>query len=300
MTGRVAARALPTELPAFFRKADLELGFLCPEPDRWRNEQREPALRGAMDRDHVVKLEQLPDPLPAHRYDFFLLMSQRLRPRESPPFGWKEIGFAPYAIAEQAELLTVRFMMWRKAGARTAEERRIRRQIEQNIIYVAGQLGHFVTDVGMPLHTSVHGNGWRADLPNPNGYTGQGIHARFESDYVNAAIEERDFAPLVGPPRERLGPWLDEAMAHARASHEEVERTYALDKEHPWGKGGETPEQKRFVSERLAFSAAALRDFWLSAWLRSATLPEGNSLVQYYPVGGRAAGPATGHPRATR
>src|SRR5439155_18978918 len=93
--------------------------------------------------------------------------------------------------------LTTSFMLWRNAPARTGDERRVKRQIEENIIYAAGLLGHFVTDAAQPLHTTVAGNGWSPRLPNPKGYLGRDIHKRFESDYVNAAIEERDFAPLV-------------------------------------------------------------------------------------------------------
>ena len=38
MSGRVAARALPHEMPLFFRSAVDRLAYLLPEPDRWRGE----------------------------------------------------------------------------------------------------------------------------------------------------------------------------------------------------------------------------------------------------------------------
>jgi hypothetical protein len=271
MTGRVAARKVPKEMPAFFRKAVVELGYLCPEPDRWRDGKREPALRGAVDRDHTVKLEELPDPLPPHRYDFFKAMIAKPRPGGGS-YEYKDLGFAPYAIAEHSEMLTVNFMLWRNAGTKTSDERRIKRQIEQNIVHIAGLLSHFVTDTGMPLHTTIHGNGWRPDrAPNPKGFVGKNLHGRFESDFVEQSLEEKDFEPLVGPPRAR-GPWLEAAMEHIRASHQHVETTYALDLEHPFGDGGESPAHKRFTAERLAFSSEALRDFWYTAWARSADL----------------------------
>lgn len=271
MTGRVAARTLPKDVPAFFRNAVVELGYLCPEPDRWRSEKREPALRGHVDRDHTVKLEDLPEALPPHRYEFFRTMLARPRPGGGT-YEYKDMGFAPYAIAEHSEMLTVNFILWRNARTRTAEDRRIRRQIEQNIIHIAGLLSHFITDTGQPLHTTVHGNGWRDDrAPNPKGYAGKDIHRRFETDYVEQALEEKDFEPLVAPPRPR-GPWLEAAMEHIRASYEHVETVYAFDLEKPFGEGGESAAQKRFTAERLAFSAGALRDFWYTAWLRSAEL----------------------------
>jgi hypothetical protein len=272
MSARVAVHTLPAQIPAFFRAADVELGYLCAEPDRWRSESREPALRGLADRDHSAKVEDITLPLPVHRYDFFLQYAGKPRAQGAPgTYSYREMGFAPYAIAEHAELLTNGFMHWRNAAAASPAERRIKRQIEQNIIHAAGLLAHFVTDTAQPLHTTIATNGWSPRLPNPHGFTGEGIHQRFETFYVNATIDEADFQPLVGPVRER-GPWLEAAMQHIRAAHEHVEKLYALDQAHPFGQGGEPPEAKRFTSERLAEGAQALRDFWYSAWLRSGPL----------------------------
>jgi hypothetical protein len=274
MSARVAVHALPRDMPEFFRSADVELGYLCPEPDRWRDEAREPALRGLTDRDHTFKLEDFTLPLPAHRYDFLLQYAGKPRPgMPAATFAYRDMTFAPYAIAENAELLTNGFLHWRNAGSATAPERRIKRQIEQDIIYAAGRLAHFVTDTAQPLHTTISPNGWSARLPNPRHFVGTSIHVRFETDYVNAAIEEPDFQALVGPVRER-GPWLDAAMEHIRAAHQHLEELYALDQAHPFGAGGEPPEAKRFTCERLADGARALRDFWYTAWVRSGPLAE--------------------------
>lgn len=273
MTGRVATRKLPPDMPAFFRKAVAELGYLCPEPDRWRSEKREPALRGHADRDHGFKVEDFPDPLPPHRYEYFQRFVGRPRPGGGT-YEYKDIGFAPYAIAEHSEMLTVSFILWRNRGEKNPEDRRIRRQIEQNIIHIAGLLSHFVTDTGQPMHTSVHTNGWRSDrTPNPNAYVGKNLHGRFETEYVEQSIEEKDFEKLVGPPRVR-GAWLDAAIEHIRASHQHVEQVYVLDKAHAFGEGGEPAGHKQFTCERLAFSSEALRDFWYTAWIRSGELAD--------------------------
>jgi hypothetical protein len=299
MSGRVAARALPPEMPAFFRAADVELGYLCAEPDRWRSEAREPALRGATDRDHAFKLEDARLPLPAHRYDFFVQSVGKPRPGGPPGalLAYKDLGFAPYAIAEHGERLTNGFLWWRNARQGSPAERRVKRQIEQNIIYVAGVLGHFVTDTAQPLHTTVSTNGWVTWLPNPRHFVGQSIHQRFETFYVNAAIEEEDFAPLVGAVRER-GPWLEAALDHIRAAHQHVEALYALDQAHPFGAGNEPPEAKRFTCERLADGARALRDFWYTAWVRSGPLAA-EAAAQRNP--NRASyGPSKGSRRTSR
>lgn len=274
MTARVAVRALPEDMPAFFRRAEVELGYLCPEPDRWRNRGREPALWGLADRDHILKLEVIEHPLPPNRYDFLLQYVGKPRP-EGGTFTWAEMGFAPYAMAEHSEMLTVNFILWREASERTELQKRIKRQIEQNIIHIAGLLSHFVTDTAQPLHTTVHVDGWVAHVPNPDGYTptGDRIHRRFETDYVNQAIEESDFESLVGSSRV-VGPWLEAALEHIQVAHQHVKTVYAFDKRHRFGDGQESAEAKQFTCERLAHASQALRDFWYSAWVKSAELAE--------------------------
>lgn len=271
MIARVAVRALPLTMPAFFRNAEVELGYLCPEPDRWRVEEREPALRGLADRDHVIQYEHISKPLPRHRYEFLLQYAGQPKPAGGT-YTYGEVGFAPYAIAEHSEMLAVNFMLWRKAPQADETERRIKRQIEQNIIHIAGLLSHFVTDTGQPLHTTWHVNGWSPQAPNPKGYVGTQIHRRFETDYVRDAIEEADFEHLVVKEPNVLGPWLEEAMHHIRRSFEHVERVYELDRDTPFGSGKESEDARHFTVERLAFSSSALRDFWYSAWVKSEAL----------------------------
>jgi hypothetical protein len=272
MTARVAVRALPKDMPAFFRAAEVELGYLCPEPDRWRSETREPALRGLANRDHVFKLEDMTQPLPPHRFAFFQQYVGKPRPGGGT-YQYQDLGFSPYAMAEHSEMLTVSFMMWRNAKSRTPADKRIKRQIEQNVIHAAGLLAHFVTDTAMPLHTTISGNGWSPRIPNPKHYTGVDVHKRFEVDYVNT-LEEKDFEKLVGKEPRVLGPWLEAALEHIKAEHEHVEALYAFDQAHPYGADAQPPDSKRFTCERLADASTALRDFWYTAWVRSGPLAE--------------------------
>ena len=34
---RVAAQKIPSSMPNFLRRAEVEIGYIGPEPDRWRN-----------------------------------------------------------------------------------------------------------------------------------------------------------------------------------------------------------------------------------------------------------------------
>src|SRR3982751_2668549 len=63
ITGEAAALELPTSMPAFFRAASRQLGYLNPEPDRWKDRTErnlDPALEGGTSPDHFVDVEMVP------------------------------------------------------------------------------------------------------------------------------------------------------------------------------------------------------------------------------------------------
>ena len=49
ISGAAAARALPREMPKFFRNAADQLAYLTPEPDRWRNRGEAAAFSACFD-----------------------------------------------------------------------------------------------------------------------------------------------------------------------------------------------------------------------------------------------------------
>src|SRR4051794_15612257 len=70
---QVAATKLPKAMPIFMRKAGDRLGFLGPEPDRWRNQNGEPELKYSQEADHFIDMERIPadfGELPVGRYGF--------------------------------------------------------------------------------------------------------------------------------------------------------------------------------------------------------------------------------------
>src|SRR6516162_564020 len=62
---RVAAERIPPDMPRFLPRAAVEIAYLGPEPDRWRN-PAEFALKNAQEADHFIDLERVSwlDPLP--------------------------------------------------------------------------------------------------------------------------------------------------------------------------------------------------------------------------------------------
>jgi hypothetical protein len=142
-----------------------------------------------------------------------------------------------------------------------------RDQIEQNIIYYAGVLGHYVADGSQPLHTSIHYNGWSTSS-NPDLLTREPLHGRFETEYVKAQFKPEDFAGLVKTATRLQDPFAD-IMKYLFQSYERVPKLYQMDKTARWDANNNNPDSKKFVAERLAAGSQMLANLWYTAWLGS-------------------------------
>jgi hypothetical protein len=246
-------------MPAFFRNAGPRLSFLGPEPDRWRDsEELYSALREVNGPDHFIDIDkpQNFDELPNDRYKY----SDWLRTGGKEP---KDIGFLPYSILEGYQKIQVLFRLWR--DPQHASERE---QIEQNIIFYAGVVGHYVADGAQPLHTTIHFNGWSTSS-NPDLNTREPLHWRFEGEYVKAQLKPEDFDALVKPAQRLPDPFSD-IMKYLLDSHSQVGKVYELDKAARWNDQNRNPASKRFVAARLAAGSQMLANLWYSAWTNSA------------------------------
>jgi hypothetical protein len=271
MVNRLAAEAMPPETPRFFRAAVERLAYLGPEPDRWvaTDPRRVDALGPADRPDHFLDMEFVSSfSLPRNRYEY--LRALLANGVVTGDVKLETPGFLPYRIAEMAQLLRREWELWRAAPTQSRAEKQRRRQIEENIVYTAGVLGHYVADGGNPHHTTWHYNGWvEAREPNPEGFTtARGIHARFETDFVNQAVQIADVRPLVAAPR-AVNDFFADSMTYLRASHDRLHDLYRLDKRDAFRVAPATAaanaEGKRFAVERLATAAAMLRDIWVAA-----------------------------------
>ena len=256
---RVAAERMPDDMPAFFKQAADRLSFLGPEPDRWRdNKELYSALREFNGPDHFIDIDKPEEfeSLPNDRYKY----GDWLRARGKEP---TDIGFLPYSILEGYQKMQVLFRLWRDKN--NAAERD---QIEQNIIYYAGVMGHYVADGSQPLHTTIHFNGWSTSS-NPNLYTREPLHWRFEGEYVKAQIRIEDFSPMVRA-AQRLDDPFPDIMRFLFESFSKVEDLYRMDKTNRWEAGNTNPDSKKFVATRLAAGAQMLANLWYTAWVNSA------------------------------
>lgn len=274
---RVAAAKMPAAMPAFLAGAVDRLEYLGPEPDRWR-QRDEYALNRAQAPDHYIDLECVEGiELPPDRYAFYKLLYERRAaiahgnpvPARLAALGLKaddllpeRVGTQPYIVAEIFERLRGAFREYR----RLKREHQPTAPVEENIVFYAGWLGHYVADAANPLHTTVKGAGWIG--PNPNGYTtDHNIHWRMETEFVHHNLSQLGFADRVKAPVVLQDPWQD-YLNYLWSSHALVEQVYQLNKAGGF-KGEGTAESREFIRGRLAAGAQMLLNLWYTAWVQS-------------------------------
>ncbi len=269
MINRLAAQALPADVPAFLTTpaALNEIEYLGPEPDRWRS-PAEPELSAVQAPDHFIDLEyaDVVGPLPRRRYDFIVELTKyrEAHPDQAAVETPEKVGMQPWETEEVWQRLKAGFRDYREALAKHEDTR----PEEAAVLFYAGWLGHYVGDGSQPLHVSRDYNGW-VEKTNPNGYTtDHHIHSLFETVYVAAAIKPADVQPLLASVAPVGDEWTD-YLAYLRHTASFTDQTYALEKAGGFAGMG-TPAGKQFTEQRLAAGASELRDMIYAAWTRSA------------------------------
>ncbi|HXI11272.1 MAG TPA: hypothetical protein VNM92_01330 [Thermoanaerobaculia bacterium] len=267
ISSEAAAHGLPAEMPGFFHRAYPSLVYLSYDPDRWRGAGE--SFDASNSSDHFLDYEYVAGlELSRDRYKFVQQLSDSGRLKR---FGISNTtaGFVPWRIAEMSELLTNQWRLWRASRPGSTD----REQIEQNIIFLSGTLGHFVADSANPHHASIHYNGW-ADADNPNNYANDcDVHSRFESIFVNQALELADVIPRLRPAVLRADAFTV-AIDLIRDSLSHINTIYTLDRDQAFVRGTKAAEGKAFAADRMAAGASLLRDLWWSTYKNSERRPE--------------------------
>jgi hypothetical protein len=267
MINRVAIDAGSSKLPEFMNAAREQLIYDAYEPDRWREEGRLSAMNTAQAADHFFDSEYWGaiSTIEPERYAFMEKVAAK-------KVGLIKIGYLPYAMLENYGKLANAFRFWR--NAKTPGDRESARA---SAVYVAGVLGHYVGDGAQPMHMSIQYNGWLDTTPNPKGFTkDRGFHSRYESTYVNAAVEVAAVRPRVQAPQ-RLANVFDSIKGYLTQSFAELEPVYELEKagefnpEKPRAKGTE------FIAAELARAGTMLGSLWYTAWLESGEPVQGQN-----------------------
>lgn len=265
-----AAEHMPDDMPPFFREAADRLGVLGAHPDRLRFRQLR-HLNNANAVDHYMNGELLHgQEAPRDRYSYAIKVKE-LEPDNKQP---QKAGTLPYRIAETYETLVAEFTLYRKELARSGPDSPLTRQFQENAIYTAGMLGHFVGDATQPLHATVHHDGWdESREPNPEGFrTKPGIHSQFESRLVERSVDPQMVSDNVSEARRWEGDPLDWGLDLVQESQGFVRDLYRYEKAGEMSPSNPSPRVLNLAVGRLARGAEVLRDLWYTAWLKSGEL----------------------------
>jgi hypothetical protein len=264
MINRLAIETFASKLPEFMNASREHIIYNGPEPDRWRDEGSGTPLNITQAADHFFDAELWGGPISTIDRDRFAFMEKTAAKKVE----LVKIGYLPYAIIENYGKLVNGFRFWR--NAKTTEDRESARQ---NAVYIAGVLGHYVGDGSMPMHLSIHYNGWLEGSPNPKAFTkDRGFHNRYESLFVNAAVNEAAVRAKLQAPQRLTNVW-DSVKQYLGTAFSELEPAYELEKageinpQQPHTKGTE------FIVNELARASTMLGNLWYTAWLESAEAP---------------------------
>lgn len=255
---RMAAFTLPPELFPFFKRHIDFISDHAVDPDRRRYAVEGEAQRHYIDLDHFVKPGQ--------------------RIADVMPRRWEE------AVARYTEdtLQAYGIVPWHIQVMYARLIRAFQRGDLDRILSNAADIGHYIGDAHVPLHTTKNYNGQ---------LTGQhGIHAFWESRIVELSAEQYDH--LVGRATYIDRP-LEFAWEAVEASHALVDSVLRIEKrlsiEYPEdrkfafeerGRGGMRVYSREFakayedamqgmVEERMNASIAAVGSIWYSAWVNA-------------------------------
>ena len=311
-----AVEAIPQDGPAFLKTQKAYIGHLGPIPDTWRSVS-EPFLRISEDSNHSWYTEGfdfIPDP-PRSRTEFILRVhDEYLRTVKSDPDRAKLLnirytGLQAYSIMEGYERMKAGMRMYRRVDGSNLyaaisplyqDSAQVKQMLANDIAFYMGWVGHYAADAAMPLHDSIHHDGWSGE--NPKGYTRDPkIHDRFESTYVELiGATEADLLKYVSKtPRYLDDPW-QATLKHSLDSRNFVEDVYRLDMRHAF-ENKDDQEARELVLKRMAAGAEFLRDLAYTAWIDSAKpvppvkpidRPENPDNPRYNPATGSAPAPA--------
>jgi hypothetical protein len=315
-----AVESIPEDGPAFLKTQKAYIGHLGTIPDTWRSVS-EPFLRISEDANHSWYTEGfafISDPPPSRTEFILRVHDEYLRVSKADPDRAKLLnirytGLEAYSIIEGYERIKAGMRLYRHVSDSAPQSfniarlyasvsplfrdpEQVRRMLLSDIAFYMGWVGHYVADAAMPLHDSIHHDGWSGD--NPKGYTRDpGIHGRFESNYVDLIeTSEPDVLKYVPQAARHLDdPW-QATLEHSLHSRNFVEDVYRLDLRGAFA-NKDDQEARALVYTRIAAGAAFLRDLAYTAWIESAKpvppvnpidRPENPANPKYNPATGSA------------
>ncbi len=263
---QVAVYSLPGSMQAFYYRHMAELVRLSTAPDERRNSTPGEAPRHYIDMDHYSEDDPFNKVPKAYDKAVEKFSADTLN----------KYGTVPWVVLALKDSLTEAF----------------RRRDTTDIITFSAELGHYIGDAFVPLHTTINYDG---QLTNQNG-----LHALWESQLVERNLKEYklDSAPATYLKDPQAAIWTTVQQSYGFLG-ETFDRALKLEKQFPPAKRytfshryGKT--QRRFsdayadayekevggqVAYRLKGAPTLLASFWLTAW-QDAGKPDLNALMK--------------------
>ncbi len=250
---QAAVKALPDEMPEFFRSVTAEklIAHSAYDPDVSKNRNM-PNARIAEHGEHYFDLELIKDnPIPADRDAFIKLCAEmNLVP--------SKVGFLPYALAEWTERLAIAFAEYRKWPDNT--------MIQYKCYLYAGFLAHYAQDMCQPLHLTVHFNGI---VQEDGTILHRGIHEKVDSSIEIMKLNSSELAKNQSV--KQVGELLPAITKQIQDGFSHVDRVYELVEDYEKLK---TPSQELidFTQDRSKESVRWTSSLFYTAWKLSETI----------------------------
>ncbi len=247
---QASIKALPDELPEFFRSASGEsmIAHCAYDPDVSKNRDMAHA-RAAEYGEHYFDLELIKDnPVPANR-DAFIKLCAELN--QDP----RKVGYLPYAVAEWTERLAIAFAEYRKWPDNPI--------IQYKCYVYAGFLGHYAQDMCQPLHLTVHFDGI---VQKDGSKLHSGIHEKVDSSIEVLKLDPSELA--MGQKVEMVGELFPAIVKQLKEGFNLVDNVYELVEQYEALKKPST-ELIDFTNDRSREGVRWTASLYLTAWKMS-------------------------------
>lgn len=251
MVNKLAIRVAPAEIKAFYQKHEKDIVAKAMDADAAKR------VTGCEDVFHFIDLDQFGDPKNYPRS-----IDEGVKKHGLDAF--TRSGLLPWRVKEVFEQLVA---AWKA------------KDIEK-IVSLSAWMGHYAGDAHVPLHACANYDGQ---------LTGNdGVHARFETNMIDAYDFEKAVVPLLGEAKEVADPF-EATFAIAQDSLSHVAAVIKADTEatskEPGlkpGRNGKLPVPRseayykemyeklhELAERRLAKAATWAASLWYSAWLKA-------------------------------
>ena len=242
---QAAVKAVPEEMPEFFRSAEKMIAHCVYDPDISK-ERSTPHARQAEYGEHYVDIELFGEhPIPEGREAHIKLCAELgLAPRT--------VGTLPYALAEWTERLAVAFAEYRKWPDNP--------MIQNKCFLYAGFLSHYAQDMCQPLHLTIHFDGI---VQEDGSKLHRGIHEKVDSAVEMLKLDPTELAKAQQV--EAVDDLMPAIIKQIKAEHGLVDSVYALVEDFQDLKNP-SPALVDFTNERSREAVRWTASLYLTAW----------------------------------